>query len=179
MSGKQNRVPSSEWLADVILRRLKQEDLPSLEWEGEYRRFRQVYADTYKRMQRGLASMWVAELPGFGIIGQVFVQFSCDRKELADGDLRAYFFSFRVRPAFRSAGLGTLLLKVIEDEACLNGNRWLCLIVAKENHRAQRFYERNGYKIVADEPGNWNYRDEYGEIQQVHEPAWMMEKKLK
>ena len=172
------RTTPADWLELVIIRRLQHDDLLALEWEGEYRHFRQVYADTYQRMRRGIASMWVADLPGTGVIGQVFLQFDCDRKELADGLTRAYFFSFRVRPEYRSAGVGALLLKVIEDETHLNKLRWLCLNVARDNPRAQNFYDRYGYNIVAADPGIWTYKDEEGTVHQVNEPAWRMEKDL-
>ena len=77
---------------------------PSLEWDGEYAHFRRVYQDAFNRSQRGLSVLWVAELPGSGVIGQVFIQLICDRPELADGTNRAYLYSFRVRPEYRSAG---------------------------------------------------------------------------
>jgi ribosomal protein S18 acetylase RimI-like enzyme len=172
------RPAPADWLEQVIIRRLRHDDLPALEWDGEYRRFRQVYVDTYQRMRRGIATMWVADLEGTGVIGQVFLQFDCDRKELANGVDRAYFFSFRVRSEYRSAGVGAMLLKVVEDETRLNKMRWLCLNVARDNPRAQNFYDRYGYTIVAAEPGIWTYKDEEGNVHQVHEPAWRMEKDL-
>jgi len=172
------RIAPADWREQIIIRRLRHEDLPALEWEGEYRRFRQVYADTYQRMRRGKASMWVAVLPDRGVIGQVFIQFSCDRKELADGISRAYFFSFRVRPEFRSAGVGAKLLQAVEEETLSRRMRWLCLNVAKDNLRGQQFYARHGYELVADEPGTWYYKDDDGNLQQVHEPAGRMEKDL-
>lgn len=169
---------AADWIEQVVIRRLRRDDLPELEWEGEYRRFRRVYANTYQRMRRGLASMWVAEVSGIGVIGQIFLQFDCERKELADGKSRAYFFSFRVRPEFRCAGVGAQLLKAVEDEVRCHQMGWICLNVAKDNLRAQKLYARYGYSVVAEEPGTWSYEDEYGELHQVHEPAWRMEKDL-
>jgi hypothetical protein len=32
--------------------------------------------------------------------------------------------------------------------------------------------------VVADEPGEWSYLDQYGHSHHVHEPAWRMEKHL-
>jgi len=57
-----DHAPSS-LLDDVIIRQLNKEDLPALEWEGEFKHFHNLYADTYERMLRGLTVMWVAELP--------------------------------------------------------------------------------------------------------------------
>ena len=52
-----------DWFYQVIIRRLRRADLPALEWEGEFTRFRNVYAEVYKRMHDGVAYMWGADLP--------------------------------------------------------------------------------------------------------------------
>src|SRR3989304_1646583 len=58
----------------VVIRQAEKEDLPALEWEGEYRHFRILFAEAYQRAERGEAAMGVAELLERGIIGQLFVQ---------------------------------------------------------------------------------------------------------
>jgi ribosomal protein S18 acetylase RimI-like enzyme len=166
------------WLAKIQFRHVTQADLLALEWEGEYAHFRKVYAQAYQRMLQGLSVLWVAELPGKPIIGQVFVQLECDRPILADGRQRAYMYSFRVRPDYRSAGVGTHLLNVVIDDLRRRGFNMLTLNVAKDNPRAQKFYERHGFTVVAHEPGIWSFPDENGIWQQVEEPAWRMERKL-
>ena len=50
--------------------------------------------------------------------------------------------------------------------------------VEKNNPRARALYERQGYRIIADDPGRWSYFDHEGVIQEVLEPAWLMEKRL-
>ena len=57
------------WLDQVIVRQVTQADLPGMEWDGEYAHFRRVYAEAYQRMQRGYTVLWVADLPGTGLIG--------------------------------------------------------------------------------------------------------------
>ena len=170
---------SPGWLEQVVIRRLHHEDLPALEWEGEYRRFRRNYAEAYQRMKRGISSLWVADMPSFGIIGQIFLQFTSDRQDLADGQNRAYFYSFRVRPQFRSAGVGGRLLQTVEQETWLRGIPFLCLNVARDNLRAQEFYLRHGYEIIEADPGIWYYYDDEGGVQKVEEPAWRMQKQLR
>lgn len=162
----------------TVFRHLEEADLSALEWDGEYKHFRRVYANAFLRMQKGLASHWVVELPGKGIIGQVFIQLVCDRPELADGESRAYFYSFRVRPQFRNAGLGSRLLDIIEDEIRSISYRYMTCNVAKDNLAAQRLYLKHDYHIVAHEPGVWSYQDEKGNWCEVEEPAWRMEKHL-
>lgn len=166
------------WFSKVVVRRLTSADLPGLEWGGEYKHFRRVYAEAYRRMCSGKSVLWVADLPGWGLIAQVFVQLNCDRKELADGKHRAYFYSFRVRPQFRNAGLGTRMLWVIEEDLKQRGFAKLTLNVARVNVDAQRLYERLGYAITAPEAGHWSYPDENGILHEMEEPAWRMEKKL-
>ena len=167
-----------EWLARVRIRHLTSEDLPELEWDGEYKHFRRVYAHAYERMKNGLGLIWVAELPGTGILGQVFLQLICDRPELADGHRRAYLYSFRVKPAYQNSGLGSQMMERLEKDLKRKGFRAITLNVAKENTRAQSLYKRRGYYIVAHEPGVWTYIDDEGELREKIEPAWRMEKIL-
>ena len=166
------------WLRTVVIRNLVSADLPGLEWEGEFTHFRRVYAEAYQRALRGLSVLWVADLPSKGIIGQVFIQLICDRLELADGQQRAYLYSFRIRPAYRNSGLGTSILQVVENDLRLREFKMVTLNVAKDNILAQKLYERCGYRIVAHEPGVWSFMDDCGVWHQVEEPAWRMEKYL-
>lgn len=167
-----------DWLDRVIIRPATRADLPDLEWEGELTHFRKVFADAYRRSEQGLSLIWIAVLPGMGLIGQVFIQLICDRHELADGRQRAYLYSFRVRPRYRGQGLGTRILQVVEDNLAERGFGRITLNVAKDNPRAQELYVRCGYQRVANEPGIWSYPDEKGIWHTVEEPAWRMEKDL-
>lgn len=166
------------WVNQVIIRQAKEGDLPALEWDGEYAHFRKIYADAYQRAATGSAVLWVAELPGAGIIGQVFIQLICDRPEMADGFSRAYLYSFRIQAAYRRAGLGTRILRVVEADLVRRGFEYVTLNVAKTNLDAQRLYVRMNYRTVAHEAGVWNYPDQNGEWHRVEEPAWRMEKRL-
>jgi ribosomal protein S18 acetylase RimI-like enzyme len=163
---------------DLVVRPMNAADLPALEWDGEYTHFRRVYADAYKRMQAGYAVLWVAELPVEGIIGQVFIQLNCERPELADGQERAYLYSFRVRKSFQGQGIGSRIMDIVENDLRRRGYTYVTLNVARDNPRAQQLYVRRGYYVVAPEPGIWSYPDHNGVWRQVHEPAWRMEKLL-
>ena len=157
---------------------MTENDLPFLEWDGKYCHFRRVYLEAFERFQRGLSVLWVADLPGPGVIGQVFIQLICDRTELADGANRAYLYSFRVRPEYRSAGLGTRIMQVVFEDLQRRDFRSLTLNVAKDNPRARKLYERNHFRIVAHEQGCWTFQNEKGGWQTVEEPAWRMERRL-
>ncbi len=162
----------------IIIRTMTEADLPELEWDGEFTHFRNLYRGVYDRMVRGSAMAWVAEDPGTGVIGQVFLQMDCDRPELADGWKRAYLYSFRIKPQYRNLGIGSRMLTVLEKY--LKGRRFarLTLNVARDNPDAIRLYKRSNFQIVADEPGIWSYRDHQGKLQTVEEPSWRMEKIL-
>lgn len=169
---------SSKLLSMVHFRQVTQTDLPGLEWEGEFVHFRRMYADAYQRSQRGEAVLWVIDHPRLGILGQLFVHLDSPRHELADGVYRAYIYGFRVRPSYRSLGLGTRLLQLAEKDLVQRGFAWAVLNVGRENLDAWRLYERSGYRVVAGDPGRWSYLDEHGIRHDINEPAWRMEKKL-
>jgi ribosomal protein S18 acetylase RimI-like enzyme len=166
------------WADQSKIRPVELTDLPAMEWEGEYSHFRKVYAAAYERMQKGLSVLWVLELPDVGVVGQVFIQLTCDRPELADGYLRAYLYSFRVKSEYQNAGLGTLVMDFVEQDLKSRGFKFITLNVAKVNVRAQNLYFRRGYRIVAHEPGRWSYPDENGVWHNMEEPSWRMEKPI-
>ena len=171
-------VTQTNWMASTLIRHLRENDLLALEWEGEFTHYRRLYHDAYRRMLRGLSVLWVAELPGAGILGQVFIQLQCDRPELCDGVNRAYLYGFRIRPEYRGVSLGTQMLSVVEQDLFSRGFSAITLNVARENTDAIRLYRRRGFRIVAPEPGNWQYVDHTGMLVSVHEPAWRMEKQI-
>lgn len=170
--------PDSAWFSLVSIRNANQEDLPALEWEGEYSRYRRIYAEVFRRMQRGLAVMWLAEVPEAGVIGQVFIQFDMHDKSCANGKDRGYIHSFRVRPEYRDSGLGTLLMDVAERDMQSRGYCEVTLNVARENSGALRLYQRLGYSILKKIPGRWSYYDEHNVLHHEVEPSYRMFKKL-
>ncbi len=165
-------------IASLQIRVLKADDLPALEWDGEFAHFRRLYREIYQSARLGKAIMWVADLPPQGVIGQVFVQLDSARKELADGFNRAYVYGFRVKPLYRSQGVGGRILQAVEADLAQRHFRRVTLNVGRDNPNAQRFYERHGYRVVAAEPGRWSYLDDENQRHEVHEPAWRMEKTL-
>lgn len=162
----------------IHIRQAVQSDLREMEWEGEYQRFRGVYADVFARTLRGLAVMWVAESPGIGITGQAFVQLKMADRSCADGRHRAYLHSFRVRPEFRDQGLGTAIMQHVEDDLFRRGFKALTLNVAGDNSGAMRLYNRLGYRILKEISGKWSYYDDRGHLQHVSEPGFRLIKRL-
>lgn len=165
-------------LHDGVIRLLHISDLPALEWDGEYIQFRRVYREVYEQYRIGRTLPWVIDAPTDGIIGQLFVQLDSQNKRLADGLLRAYLFSFRVKPKFQRIGWGTKLLSYVELYLLERGFQWTTLRVSKNNDFARQFYEHRGYSIVAEEQGEWRYVDHRGIQQVMIDPSYRMEKCL-
>jgi ribosomal protein S18 acetylase RimI-like enzyme len=159
----------------LIIREARAEDLPALEWEGEYQRYRLVYQRSYAEALRGRRIMLVAEMLGH-VIGQIFVQM--DSAFSAGNGRAAYLYALRVRPEARNRGIGTELVREAEAILRQRGFFRALISVAKDNHAARRLYERLGYEIFGEDPGNWSYFDDQGQVQEVHEPAFLLDKNL-
>ena len=80
-----NAEKTADWFDEIQIRQVREDDLPGLEWEGEFTHFRRLYAEAFRRAQRGMSILWLADLPGKIIVGQVFVQLHCDRPEMCNG----------------------------------------------------------------------------------------------
>lgn len=165
-------------LGEIYIREAAANDLAALEWEGEYTHFRRLYREIYLLAKSGKAVLWVAEIRGTGIIGQLFVQLRSAHDILADGVHRAYLYSFRIRPSFQGLGIGSRILSTVEADLIGRGFQSACLNVNRDNFHAIKFYRDRGYRIIAPEPGRWSYRDDKGILIEVNEPAWRMEKRL-
>ena len=140
------------YLEMLVIRKITHDDLPDLEWEGEFKHFRRLYINAFQNQQNGTAVLWVAELPKAGIIGQVFVQLSGSRPELADGQFRAYIYSVRIKRLFRNLGIGTKIMRHAEQDILQRGYSFATLNVGKQNVKARRFYHRLGYQMMASAP---------------------------
>ena len=163
----------------LTIRTITYKDLPDLEWNGEFTHFRRIYANAFQNQQKGNAVLWAAELYRTGIIGQAFVQLIGSRPELADGFFRAYIYSVRIQSHYRNLGVGTKIMKRVEDDIFQRGFSYTTLNVGKHNLNARRFYECLGYQVISEEPGKWSYLDHQGKRRNVHEPAWRMQKQLR
>ena len=173
--------PRDPWLDLFEIRHLREDEIPALEWEGEYIHFRRQFEMAYREYRRGGGIPWVAVRRQDGLmVGQVFVLLASRfRKELADGRRRAYLYAVRVKTDFRGRGLGDRMMATAEADLAARGYRTATLNVARDNPDAHRFYLRRGYQVVSAEPGQWSYIDHTGSRRYVDEPAWRMEKELK
>ena len=162
---------------NITLRPARQDDIPKLEWYGQYRHYRNLFQRAFREQQAGRRLILVADCNDFPV-GQIAIQFEGNAARIADGRLRGYLYSFRVMDMFRGHGLGTRLITEAERELRGRGFSWATIAVAKDNPGALRLYERLGYVRFADDPGRWNYIDHRGRVRQVDEPCWILEKHL-
>jgi len=162
---------------DLIIRSLREEDLPALEWGGEYRHFRRLYRRFYEQMRAGKRLILVAEVDE-EVIGQSFVQYFIHRSDLPASLVPGYLHAVRIKPAFRNLGIGTLLIQQAEKALARKGMNCSVIAVEVENDAARRLYERLGYRHFADDDGEWSYVDDQGSYRFVSSPAHLLLKKL-
>lgn len=165
-------------ITHLNIRPVKKADLQALEWDGEYKKYRRMYADIFYSTLVGKTLMWVVEVEGGEIIGQAFVMLKSGELDAADGKKRAYFFGFRVRDAWRNRGIGSCVMRFVEGDLFERGYQYITLNVAKDNADAIRLYQRLGYKIVGSHAGRWSFIDDQGIVQYVNEPSWRMIKRI-
>ncbi len=163
--------------SEVLIRHATEADLPALEWDGEYRKYRRVYQRAMEDARQGRRILFVAEI-GDEIIGQIFVQFSRYRSHKGARASTGYLQSFRIKPPFRNHGIGTRLIRMAEEALIERGYKRAVIAVAQDNQDARRLYERNGYSVFRKDPGEWTYIDDQGMPRYVSEPAYLMEKEL-
>lgn len=162
----------------VFIREAEENDLPALEWEGQFSHYRRLYRHAMNEARRGRRVLLVAEADE-KLVGQIFIQFSSGRSELADGRKTGYLYSFRVRPDYRGQGIGTALMEQAEEALRSQAFERAVIAVARDNDGAQKLYSSRGYIRFSEDPGQWSYIDQHGDLQQVDEPAYLYQKQLR
>ncbi len=168
----------NEWLDQVNIRLMTAEDLPGIEWDGFYARYRNIYKEVFRNSLTGKTLSWIAETEQDGIVGQVFLTKKPPHPHFNANKPYMFLSSFRVKPNFRGRGLGTLLLKICEISTSDRGIPAIYLNCSQKNLRSRAFYERNGFKVLREDPGEWSYIDHEGLLRREVEPAWTMVKKV-
>lgn len=162
---------------DIIIRRATAEDIPLLEWGGEFWRLRERFENAYHEQQIGRRCFLVADLNRYPV-ARLIVQFMRGNPLFANGDTRGYLYSLQVMEPLRGLGIGTRLIRAAEEVLVEKDITWATIAVAKDNPDARRLYERLGYHVYRDDPGRWHYTDPSGKEHEVNEPSWVMRKRL-
>ena len=72
---------------------------------------------------------------------------------IEEGDFYLQFIA--VDRQRRAAGVGSLLLDAVEDQARESGSTRLSLDVSTKNEVARRFYEHRGWNVESEWPNRW------------------------
>ena len=170
---------------DIQFRIAEESDLEKLEWYGQYAHFRNLFRLTYEGQLRGERLMLLADINGFPV-GQVFLLLnqrinlwqSVVNRKGSQPEQRGYLYALRVMDHLQGMGLGTKLILEAERIMIENGSSWSTISVAKDNPGAKRLYHRLDYDVYMEDEGRWSYVDHTGKTIYVHEPCYMMEKRL-
>lgn len=66
---------------------------------------------------------------------------------------------FGVDPKYRRKGIGTQMIKWLEETALINGNGVVYLETRLRNQAAREFYKNLGYKVIQRIPGYYQGRE--------------------
>lgn len=161
----------------ITIRQLERDDLRKLEWYGQFTHYRNLFRRSYKDQQAGNRHLLVADCKGYPV-ARLFIQLNGKNSRLADGETRAYLYSFHVMEMFRGQGLGTRLIDEAEAFLRQHGYQSVTIAVSKHNEGALRLYQRHGYQTFGHDAGQWRYMDHRGRTHQVNDPCWLLEKAL-
>ena len=156
----------------VTIRLCRKDDLPALEWFGMFTDHREMILAAYASQERGEALMLVAETQGFPV-GQVWIDLTLERV-----DATGVLWAVRVFPTLQNRGIGTRLMVAAEDVLRCRGCTAVELGVEKDNLLAKRFYERQGYRVVADTQEEYSYTTPDGVLVCVPTEQWILRKAL-
>jgi ribosomal protein S18 acetylase RimI-like enzyme len=158
--------------AEVVIRLCRAEDLEALEWFGQFRHHRQIFADAFARHERGENIMLVADLAGFPV-GQAWVDLTKRRAESI-----GYIWAVRVFGFLRNLGIGTQLVQCAEELLAQRGYATAELGVEKTNPRARQLYERLGYAVVDEKASEYSYVTPDGVEARHIVDHWVLQKRL-
>ena len=156
----------------VVVRYCTEQDLPRLEWFGHQRVLRSAMARTFQRARAGEVAFLVAEMNGFPV-ARVSLDLVQARRQGV-----ALLWSLAVMPNLQGLGIGTLLLEAGERVARAHGLTMVELAVAMDNQRAQRLYERLGYRVVGERIESHTREVPQGGMRTVTERCRVLRKRL-
>jgi ribosomal protein S18 acetylase RimI-like enzyme len=161
----------------IGIRQATKDDIKLLEWNGQYKHYRNLFRRSFKEQVQGRRYLLVADHNGYPV-GRLFVQFKGRNRAMSDGAIRGYLYSFRVLDGLQGCGVGTRLIHAAEDVLLAQQFQVATIAVVKDNAGALRLYRRHGYEVFDEDDGKWHYHDHRGRIQHVYEPAWLLAKVL-
>lgn len=177
MADQQLALATVPLATQIVIRPATRDDLPRLEWGGEFWRLRDHFRHSFEGQLAGRRLMLIADLQGYPV-GRLFLQFTARNRSFADGSTRGYLYSLHVMAPLRGFSIGTELMQTGESELAGRGFIWATIAAAKNNPRAIQLYKRRGYEPFKDDPGHWSYVAPDGVEHVVNEPCWILRKRI-
>lgn len=160
------------FVAEVVVRLSRAEDLPQLEWFGIFSHHRELFAEALARQLRGEVLMLLGDLGGYPI-AQAWIDL-VKRK----GDGIGYIWAVRVFPILRNRGIGSQLMECAEHELRRRGFAIAEVGVEKTNPAARRLYERLEYRVTGEVVEQYSYTAPDG-VHATHlVDQWLLHKRL-
>jgi ribosomal protein S18 acetylase RimI-like enzyme len=132
---------------EVSIRPVRESDLVDLPWDSEA-----VLRPGYVRerlRQHGEEVTFLAAFANGAPVGRLGIDFGQKAAEAV-----VVLWSFAVLPSLQRLGIGTALIGAAETIAAARGARTSEIGVETWNRDARRLYERLGYRLAGEEPGD-------------------------
>lgn len=137
----------------IKIRNVTENDLTDLLWDKNFKKLEKYEAKNFQSFLDG-KMLWLVAVDAKPI-GQIKAKIENE----------AIIFALRVHPAEQGKGIGSKLILEMEKLLKKKGFFEVFISVHIDNPKAQKLYERLGYKIVnQDVIEEWEYADDDGEI---------------
>ncbi len=137
----------------IKIRDITKKDLTDLLWDKNFKKLEKYEAKNFQRFLEAKLLWLVAE--NTKPIGQIKAKIETE----------AVIFAIRVHPEEQGKGIGSKLILEMENLLKNKGFFEVFISVHVDNPKAQKLYERLGYKIgKQDVIEEWEYADDDGEI---------------
>ena len=160
----------------IQIRLMRESDLPAMEWGGEFACYRRVFREILRAQERGISKAFLAFTESGEVVGQVFLTRKFPNPDYSPNDPYLFLTSFRVKPAFQGRGLGGRLLRRCVVSAWEEKIPALLLNCSLSNKSAYRFYLHHGFQLVREMVCRWSFVDQYGEVHNECEAAYLLRK---
>lgn len=131
----------------LTVRELDPAALPELDWTGSGAHLQAIARDLGRAAVGDVVQLVVAaangSLVGFGAV------------DLTQGDSSGRLWMLSVRESWQSLGVGTLLIRELEQQIVARGRQRATIAVEHDNPRARDLYLRLGYRPVGTELDSW------------------------
>ena len=142
---------SEQLSVQLTVRDVTTADLPQLEWTGGPAH-RDALVEAMQLRSTGVVDFLVIELASGRLIAAGGIDFR--RSPINDGSA-GVLWMLDVHPAWQSLGVGTTLIRGLEDRVRARGRSLARLGVEHDNPRAARLYRRLGYAEIGSALDDW------------------------